>query len=303
MPLSLDVIVRTRADSSRSRSLIRALDSIQKQGGMTARPIVVVNGQRFDDATLEVLRNRPGILLHQEQQASVGRALAEGRKLVTAPFFSCLDDDDELIADALAKPLEWLASHPNCDVLINNGFFVGAGGELRESTHIATHIADPATGLLKECWLSPGACLFRTASIPERMLRAEWSQLEWTRLAFELCAEHKGLHFMDTATVRYYDTPGSMSKQVQHHEAALDLLRDVRCDTRLDPAVRRQADQKYLRVLHNLAITYWQRGQYRRAWRRHLGSLRPPQTLKYLLFSRKLLWPFGSRKKESSWCR
>lgn len=300
MSLDVDVIVRTLADHSRSKLLFRALDSIQDQKGVTARPIVVVNGQRFEDTTLEALKNRPGIVLHQEKQASMRVARASGRNLVTAAFFSYLDDDDELIAGSLAGPIAWLKNHPECDVLINNGYFVKAGGALSESTHLATHVGDPAMGLVKECWLSPGACLFRTASIPARMLDGEWSHLEWTHLAYELCAQRKRLHFMDTATVRYYDTPRSMSKHVQHYEVALDLLRLVRCDIRLTPAVRRQVDRKYLRALHDLALADWKRGNYVRAWRRHLGSLRPPYTLKYLLFSRKLLWPFGRRYKDAN---
>ena len=300
MSLSVDVIVRTLADPARSKLLFRALDSIQNQDGVKARPIVVVNGQLFDKAILEALKNRPGILVHQEKQASMRVARAAGRNLVTATFFSYLDDDDELIAGSLAGPMEWLESHPECDVLINNGYFIKAGGALIESTHIATHVSDPAMGLLKECWLSPGASLFRTASISAHTLNAKWSHLEWTHLAFDLCAQRKRLHFIDTATVRYNDTPHSMSKQVQHHEAALDLLRLVRSDIRLDKEVRRQADRKYLRVLHNLAMTDWERGEYLRAWRRHLGSMRPPHTFKYLLFSRKLLWPFGRRRKDAN---
>lgn len=294
MSVSLDVIVRTLADAARSKLLFRALESIQGQRGITARPIVIVNGQRFSDETLDALRRRPGIILHQEPQASMRVARAAGRKLVTAPFFAYLDDDDELIADALAAPLEWLESHPACDVLVNNGYFVSLDGAERESTHIAAHVDDPAMGLLDECWLSPGASLFRTASIPAEILNADWSHLEWTHLAFKLCAEHKRLQFMDVKTVRYNDTPGSMSKQVCHRETALDLLRAVRCDTRLPVEVRRKADRKYLRTLHNLVMTYWEQGNHARAWRCHLQSLRPPNTLKYLLFSRKLLWPYGN---------
>ncbi|HJR14637.1 MAG TPA: glycosyltransferase family A protein [Rhodanobacteraceae bacterium] len=296
MMLSLDVVVRTLADAQRSELLFRALDSIQNQQGISARPIVVVNGQMFDPATLAALQERPGILLHQEQQASMRVARAAGRNLVTAPFFSYLDDDDEVIAGSLLEPLRWLDSHPDCDVLINNGYFVRDGGVLSESTHLANHVDRPAMGLLNECWLSPGACIFRTASISADTLDADWNHLEWTHLAFELCAQRKRLHFMDVPTVRYYDTPGSMSKQVRHHEVALDLLRVVQQDTRLDPEVRQEADRKYLRTLHNLAMTYWQRGHYLRAWRCHLGSLRPPHTFKYLLFSRKLLWPFNRPK-------
>lgn len=296
----LDIIVRTLADKPRSQLLFRALDSIQNQDGITARPIVVVNGQKFDPAVLEALKNRPGILLHREQEASMRVARAAGRNLATAPFFSYLDDDDELIAGSLIGPMRWLVSHPDCDVLINKGYFVMDGGALKESTHLADHVNQPSMGLLNECWLSPGASIFRTTSIPADMLNADWTHLEWTHLAFELCAERKQLNFMDVATVRYYDTPGSMSKQVEHHEAALNLLRVVRRDTRLHSEVRREASRKYLRTLHNLAMTYWQNGHYLRAWCCHLGSLRPPHTFKYLLFSRKLLWPLGVHDGEKT---
>ncbi|TAM61124.1 MAG: glycosyltransferase family 2 protein [Rhodanobacter sp.] len=295
MSLSVDVIVRTQADAPRSKLLFRALDSIQDQNGVTARAIVVVNGQRFDGATLKTLENRQGIFLHHEPQASARLARAVGRWLVTAPFFSYLDDDDVLIAGSLLEPLKWLEGHRDYDVLINNGYFIKNDGVLSESTHIASHIKQPVLSLLDECWLSPGACIFRTASVPATMLNSDWSHQEWTHLAFELCAQNKRLHFMDVATVHYYDTPGSMSKQIQQHEAALDLLRLVRHDVRVDANVRRKADRKYLRTLHNLAATYREDGRYMRAWRCHLGSLRPPYTAKYLLFTRKLLWPFGGR--------
>lgn len=301
MMLSLDVVVRTLADAQRSELLFRALDSIQNQKGIAARPIVVVNGQRFDPATLAALKERPGILLHQEQQASMKVARAAGRNLVTAPFFSYLDDDDELIAGSLLEPMRWLDGHPDCDVMICNGYFVKVDGSLSELIHITDHVrtGQPALSLLDDCWLQQGAFIFRTSSIPPAMLDADWSNMEWTHLAFELCAERKRLHFMDVPTMRYYDTPGSMSKLMRHHEAEQELLKGVWCDDRFDSDVRREVGRKYLRTLHNLAMTYWQHGHRLRAWRCHLGSLRPPYTFEYLLFSRKLLWPFARHKRET----
>lgn len=299
--LEIDVVVRTLADEFRSKMLFRALDSIQDQSGIRARPIVIVNGQRFDGATLEALKSRPGILFHQEQEASAGRALAAGRRLVNAPYFSFLDDDDELIADSLLKPVRWLEDNPVCDVLINNGFYAKEGGVLMESTHLADHVNNPALSLMKEAWLSPGACVFRTERIPLAMMNKNWSHLEWTRIAFELCAERKRLHFMDVPTVIYHELPGSMSKQMEHREAPLSWLNLIRRDDRVESEVRREADRKYLRTHHSLAMEYWALGRYGRAWRCHLVSLRPPLTLKYLLFSRKLLWPSKfSRSSESS---
>lgn len=298
VPISIDVIVRTLADKARSGLLFRALDSIQGQTGLDARPIVVVNGQRFDPATLVALERRPGIVLHCERQASAQLARAAGRRLVTAPYFAYLDDDDVLIDGSLLEPMTWLESHKECDVLLSNGYFAKEGKPLAEFTHIPSHVDYPALSLLAESWLQPGAFICRTDSIPPGMLDSQWSNLEWTHLAFELCAERKHLHFMDVPTVHYNDTPGSMSKEMRQHEVALDLLQLVYRDSRQDAEVRRGAYRKFLRSLHDLAWGYWKQGQYGRAWRAHLASLRPPYTIRYLLFSRKLIWPVGGGGKQ-----
>ncbi len=299
--LPLDVVVRTLADPQRSDLLFRALDSIQNQGGVNARPIVVVNGDRYDRHTLAELEKRPGIVLHRLQRASTADALAEGRRLVTATYFACLDDDDVLIADSVRAPLEWLESHPDCDVLISNGYLVKEDGVLSELTQIAEHIriGRPALSLLDDGWLTPGAFVFRTQSIPQQMLDSTWNRMEWTYLAYKICAANKRLHFMNIPTMRYYDTPGSMSKGVAHQKAALDLMRTIRSDSRMAPDVRARANRKYHSLLHILAAEYRKKADLRRAWRYHLASMRPPYTLDYLLFSRKLLWPARSSTKKT----
>lgn len=293
MTLSIDVVVRTQADASRSKLLFRALDSIQTQEGMHARPIVVANGPNVDDAVWAALTRRPGILLHREREGSAGLAMAVGRSLVTAPYFAFLDDDDELIPDSLSKPLNWIAAHGECDVVISNGYIVNSDGTRTELSRVADHarLEHPALGLLTDGWLMQGAFICRTATIPSEMLNLGWSNMEWTRLGFELCAEQKQLHFMDVPTMCYYDTPASLSKQTRHQEAQLKLMGQVRHDMRLDAETRRAASHKYLRVLHNLALEYWRQRRYVRAWLCHLGSLRPPYTFRYLLVTRKLFLP------------
>ncbi len=299
--LALDVVVRTLADVQRSELLFRALDSIQNQSLISARPIVVVNGNRYDPHTLAKLERRPGIVLHRLQQASTGDALAEGRRLVTAAYFAYLDDDDVFIPDSLLEPLKWMASHSDCDVLISNGYFVKGDGTLSEFIHISDHvrIGQPALSLLDDGWLAPGTSVFRTKSIPQDMLDSRWVQMEWTRLAFEICAAKKRIHFMDIPTALYYDTPGSMSKDAAHQEAALDLMRSIRSDPRMSREVRTKADKKYHNGLHIAAARCGAKGDLRRAWRYHFASMHPPYTFDYLLFSRKLLWPARrSSKKE-----
>lgn len=297
--LSLDVVVRTLADSQRSGALFRALDSIQSQCAVSARPIVVVNGDRYDPQTLSELQQRPGILLQRLPQASTAGALVEGRRLVTAPYFAYLDDDDILIPDSLLEPMEWLDDHADCDVLISNGYFV-KNGELSEFIHISDHIriGQPALSLLDDGWLAPGTSIFRTRSIPQDMLDPHWDHMEWTNLAFEICAAKKRLHFMNVATALYYDTPRSLSKRTAHQEAALALMRSIRSDHRMSREVRRKADKMYHGLLHLLAAEYRRKANLRQAWRYHLASMRPPYTFDYLLFSRKLLWPVSRRSEK-----
>lgn len=291
MAIGLDVVVRTLADAQRTKQLFRALDSIQGQSGVRARPIVVVNGERYDPITVKSLKQRPGVVLHFLPQPSAGRARTVGQGLATAEFLSFLDDDDVFIEGALQKPLKWLVDHPQCEVLITNGYFVSQDGRLTESSHLADHLSNPALSLLDENWLSPGASFFRTQSLQAERFKSELDHQEWTQLAFELCAEERRIDFMDVPTVLYYDTAGSMSKQPEHRRTELELLQQIRRDPRMRAAVRTKASRKYFNMLHILAMEYWQRGQYGRAWRYHLASMRPPHTFKYLLSSRKLLWP------------
>lgn len=294
--LALDVVVRTLADAARSESLFRALDSIQNQQGIDARPIVVVNGDRRNPKVLEKLEHREGILLHYIPQASAGMALVEGRRRVTAEYFAFLDDDDTLVADSLRGPVGWIEGHPECDVVISNGYFVKDGGVLSEYIHVSDHlrVGQPALSLIQDGWFAPGAFVCRSSSIPLRLVDFNWNHMEWTHIAFELCAAGKKLCFMDVPTVLYHDSPGSLSKKSQQTEAALDLMQAIRSDARMSPEVRTEADRKYHNILHILAMQGWEQGDARKAWRYHLASMQPPHTFRYLLFTRKLLWRRGA---------
>lgn len=297
--LSLDVVVRTLADTQRSQLLFRALDSIQNQRGITARPIVVVNGDRYDSSTVAALEKRQGIVLRRLLKASTADSLTEGRRLVTADYFAYLDDDDVFMADSLLEPLQWLENNTDGEILITNGYFVRADGALSESIQIADHIQinQPALSLLNDGWLAPGTSFFRTKAIPESMLDSHWTQMEWTYLAFEICASGKRIHFLNAPTALYYDTPGSMSKNAAHQEADLDLMRSVRSDLRMTREVRARADRKYHNILHILSERCRSKGHLLAAWQYHLASMRPPYTLEYILFSRKLLWPVRRNKQ------
>jgi hypothetical protein len=148
---------------------------------------------------------------------------------------------------------------------------------------------------MAECWLSPGASIFKTDAIQAGSLNVRRDHQEWTKIAFLLAMERKRIRFLDIPTVTYSDTEGSASKSFVHQEEALYLLGEMKADPRVDKETLAVMERKYRNTLHVLANQYWRRGKLRKAWQYHLRSLRPPFTLKYLLFSRKLLRRTRSR--------
>lgn len=287
----LDVVVRTLAQESRHRALLRALESIQGQASFAARPIVVVNGDRYHPPLLEELRQRQGVLFHYLPEASAGRALAVGRALVTAPYFMFLDDDDELLGPGLQRLAEDMSHDPDWDVIVTNGYGC-SNGEMRPWVpDLMGHAIHPVRSLMAECWLSPGAAVFRSEAVSSAFLDVRRDYHEWTYIAFLLILDGKRVRFLDVPTVTYYDTQHSASKSFAYEEAALELLDTMKADPRLDSETLAIMEKKYRNTLHTLAFRYWRRGARRKAWHYHMRSMRPPFTIKYLLFSRKLLLP------------
>lgn len=288
----VDVIVRTMADEARAPQLFRALDSIQSQQGALARPIVVVNGERYHEPVMTALRRRQGVLLHHFSEASAGRALIIGRELVTAPYFMFLDDDDHLVPYALKEIVPGAAVDVDWDVLVTNGYGYRQSEGVRAPwiEDLMSHSRNPLRSLMHENWLSPGNSLFRTASISADLLDIGHGHHAWTHIAFRLALGGKRLKFMNISTAVYNDTAGSMSKRLSYHEEELRLLNKFRTHPNLDSEVRAIMESKYRNTLHTMAVQYALAGKMGKAWRCHLRSLRPPYTLKYLLFSRKLLF-------------
>lgn len=287
----IDVVVRTLALAARQRELMRALNSIQMLSGVNARAIVVVNGDRWHPPVLDMLRRRPGIFLHYLPEASAARAITAGRRVVTAPYFMFLDDDDELLAPGMQRLAAHLTNNSDWDVIITNGYFSSGGQRRPMYLDLHAHAVNPLRSLVGETWLCPGASIFRTESVAADSLNVNRDNQEWTNIAFLLAMTDLRIRFLDVPTVTYYDTKGSASKGLDHQEAALRLLEEMKSDPRVDAETLGAMERKYRNTLHILAHQYWRQGARRKAWRYHLRSMRPPFTFKYLLFSRKLLLP------------
>lgn len=291
----IDVIVRTILSKTRERAILRAIDSIH--ACVVARPIVLVDGDRYDEHLLDTLRQRDEVVLHFQPKSTPGRgrAIAAGRQLVSAPYYMYLDDDDELLATGMTQLAEHAAGDRDWDVLITNGYFSANGKNTPMYLDLGAHAAHPLRSLMSECWLFPGASVFRTETISAEFLDTDRDHHEWTYIAFLLAIDKKRIGFLDVPTIVYNDTPVSASKLFKHEEEQISLLEEMKADARVDALTRTIIERKYRNTLHVLAHHYWQRGARGKAWDYHLRSMRPPFTFKYLLFSRKLLMPFKDR--------
>ena len=84
---AVSVIIRTLAEGRRRDAIYRALQSIVSQQGVTAIPIVVANGDRFDPTLLEELQARRDLRFHYLELGSLPAAMQQGRAMVDTPFF------------------------------------------------------------------------------------------------------------------------------------------------------------------------------------------------------------------------
>ncbi|HEU4371532.1 MAG TPA: glycosyltransferase family A protein [Methylomirabilota bacterium] len=284
----VSVIVPTQACRARASSLVRAIDSVVSQQNARGIPLVVVNGDRGAPEMLEHLRRRADIRLAVLEEAGLPRALHAGRTLVDTPYFAVLDDDDELLPEALQTRLAALDAAPGTDVAVTNGYLVGFGRHALNIGDFGRIRADPLRMLLVQNWLAPCAGLYRTGAVTTEFFADVPEYREWTYLALRL-ARALRITFTDRPTFVYRtDTPGSLSKSREYCLAgpsatarmlALDLPPDVRAALRV----------RLARDLNDAAACELAAGNYRAAWRWHLASLLQPSGWRHLPYACHLL--------------
>jgi len=287
-PSEVSIIMPTMATRERGDSLVRAIESVVSQRAARGVPLVVVNGRVGAPDLLEHVRRRSDIRLVILEEANLPRALQAGRQHVETPYFGVLDDDDELLPDALQIRLGALEAAAAADVVVTNGYLAGRGRAELNIPDFAEVQADPLRRLLRQHWLPPCAGLFRTAAVTPALFDGIPRYREWTYLALRMAL---GLRICFTAQPTFVyrtDTPGSLSKSRPYCLAGpsaigrmleLDLPADVRAVLR----IRLAGD------LHSAAVCELDDGHYGAAWVWHLKSLVQPSGWRYLPFARNLL--------------
>jgi glycosyltransferase involved in cell wall biosynthesis len=296
---TITVIVPTVASRARGRMLIRTIESIRAQQGVKAVPLVVANGPNRDAPLLDSIAAMDGVRLVQQPEASLPAALQTGRRLVDTPFFAFLDDDDELLPDALARRAAALAAEPSAAVAVTAGDFVSVDGTRVRTPDIPSIRTDPVAALSRGNWLASAAGLYRTDLVGEDVFAGAPAYLEWTYVAMRLLLHHR-IAFVDEPTfVCNVGSPGSLSASASYLKGqprALQRIIDLKPPRPLKTAFRR----KYAAALHHVSDHELSEGNYWSAWRYHLAALSHRGGLRYLGFTRHLILAASRRARPAN---
>jgi glycosyltransferase involved in cell wall biosynthesis len=277
------VIIPTTATPAREAVLHRAVNSVLAQRGVEPTILVAANGA-VDAGVIHRLACRP-VRIVCCPVPGLSAAIAHAVGMVDTEFFAELDDDDELLPDALALRLDRFA--PDVDVVVTA--FIRSVGGVHEVIRVGPAVqGDPLRAMTQEAWLAAGSGLYRTNAIDAHYFRAMPAGLEWTYLGYCL-ALHHSIHFLDVPTLLYHaDTPGSLSKLPAHVFQQPAALRQVLA-LPLPGPILRLVRRKYAAALHQASELEYKAGHGRAAWDWHLRSLMTRYWWRYFAYTRWLL--------------
>jgi len=285
MTTRIDVIIPTMG--TRAREIERAIASVHGQTGVSATPLVVVNGDRFDPTLVTALERRSDLRVHRVDRPGVSNARWEGRRQVDAPFFAFLDDDDELLPEAMEIRLAGF-SDSSVDMVATNGYLESSDGREILYENFSQNPEDPALALLKNPWLASPGALFRTETITADDLADLPDYLENTMLAFRLSLTRKIVRIDVPTFVIHTDARDRSSLTQRYREEVPKVLAIMETmTTRSDLKTRLRA--KRSAALHECSVAAWRESRLIEAWRYHLRSLRIGGGWRYLGYSRRLL--------------
>ena len=286
----ISVIMPTRGLAQRAGLLRRALHSVLTQHGVRVTPIVVVNGPDHDPALVREIRGDPRVRVAVLETANLPAALRAGREMVDTPWFAELDDDDILLADALATRVQALCDRPDVDAAISNGLRRSAAGDVLSIRDVQNVDADPLRALVfgRSYWLLPGSWLCRTDTVGAEFFHHMPPFRECTYLAIRLASTRRLTFLQRPSVVWHADTPESESKSHPYAIAGAPAMRRI-LELDLPSDVRAALRNMFSRECHANAELYLRQGRLKNAWRWHLRSLRQPGGWRRLPYTRHLV--------------
>lgn len=285
---TVTIVIPSLGLRERSEMLWRAIDSVRKQEGARALPLVVLNGSRRVSEVESALRTDPGVRLLVREDADLPAAHRAGRDAVDTPWYGALDDDDILLPGALARRVHELEAHPEADVVVTNGFVQRNG---RQTLHIAAGnrvATDPLRALCEGNWLLPGSWLARSDRVGKELFRDMPRARECTFLAVRFATAYRMRWMQEPTVVYHFGSPAADSQSRPFLMGQVGALRRI-LTFPLPAWYRRHLRWTIAAALHEGADLCWSSGELGEAWRLHLRSLVAWCGLRYLPFTRHLL--------------
>jgi glycosyltransferase involved in cell wall biosynthesis len=296
MSEAISVIMPTSALRPRGQSLMRAIDSVLSQEGVTPIPIVVVNGPKADPQLTKEIEGRAGVKLVRQEEADLPKALKTGRAAVQTQWFAELDDDDELLPGALAVRLSAFTGRPHLGAVVSNGFVRTSRGDTLNISDVSRFNANPLRALTFQNWMIPCSGLFRSSAFTLSMFDGIPQFMEWTYLAIRIASSFP-VHFLNHPTFIYNaNTTFSRwnSRECRMHQPVA-LKRLLELELPID--VRACFERRLAAACHDLADLLWQEGDLRQSILWHLRSVRLREGWRYMPFTARILVaPFGKAR-------
>jgi glycosyltransferase involved in cell wall biosynthesis len=286
---AVSVIIPTTCERKRWNFLQSAIQSVLSQRGVAIELIVVVNGNRFDSEMVQELRAMNAVRVLTRTEGHVSRARHFGLEASSGEFFAFLDDDDELLPDALKARVEYLVAVPAADVVVTNGLVRAAGETPHVRADVVSEIhADPWRSFLVHNWFSSPAALFRRVAIGPEIFDLSYVYFEWTYLFFRLLVLKRRVEFLDVLTYRKVeDNPDSVSKSLPYHLAQPLVIRDM-LRMQIPPFVRRNLRKRYVVALNACAVLLLANRDFRGTIRYHAKCILGGGW-RYLPFTRRIV--------------
>jgi hypothetical protein len=222
-------------------------------------------------------------------EGSLPAALRVGHALVDTPCFTVLDDDDELLPDALYLRVGALSEDKRAGAIVTNGFVEIGGSRTLNIDDFSGFETNPLAAFVRRHWLPPCAGLFRTEVVGPAFFERIPAYLEWTYLAVRI-ALHCRIRFVARPTFVYHaDTPGSLSKSRSYILAQpAGLMRVLELDLPAD--IRAHFETALTKAHHEISVMELGEGRRREAWRWHVRSLVGRRGWQHALYTRRLIF-------------
>lgn len=288
MNRAVTVIIPTLGRAERAQCLTTAIESAISQRNVVTRVIVVLNGNRVDPEVERRLRTDPAIRLIRLEPGDLPKALRTGREAVDTPYFTALDDDDLLLPGALERRVRELEDHPECAVVVTNGYCRAHGHDEILITIDQRINEDPLHALLDRNWLLPGSWLCRTDAVDATLFDDMPRFLECTYLGMRFATEY-AMRWIGEPTVVYnLGSPEAESRSRAYVVGQAAALRGL-LSLDLPDSARARLRRRIADAYHAASGRERAGGGLAAAWRWHLASLISPGGWRYLPYTRHLL--------------